>query len=82
MTWPPKNGGGFQALTALLDLDDVGNDILVVAFRGTFGKSEWMEYKSEAFVGDNFRPLDGGSDRVVWAVWMDTLKRVSPQRRN
>lgn len=77
MTWPSSDGGGFQALTALMDLDGFDDDVLVVSFRGTFGKSEWMEYRSKVFVADDFSSLYGGTDRVVWAVWMDTLKRVS-----
>lgn len=75
MTWPSSYGGtGLMALTALVDPDGDGNDVLVVAFRGTSEVAEWMEYR--AYFGENFRPLYGEKDPVVWSVWMDTMDNV------
>lgn len=76
MTWPSTYGGtGNMALAALVDPDGDGNDVLVVAFRGTLETSEWLDYRS--YFGDNnFRPLYGNTDRVVWSVWMTTLDQV------
>lgn len=75
MTWPARyHKIGFAALTALIDLG-ADEDVLVVAFRGTLGISEWMEYRS--LLKCNFSPLFNKTDKVVLPIWMNVLDRVS-----
>lgn len=75
MTWPARYyKTGFAALTALVDLGG-DEDVLVVAFRGTVGISEWMEYRS--LIKHKFRTLFNETDKVVLPIWMDVLDRVS-----
>lgn len=52
-----------------------GKDVMVVAFRGTTGSSEWAEYIKK--FGGKPAPIDGGADRGVYSVWTDNLDKVS-----
>ena len=76
MVWPAKYGkAGFAALTALVVPDGEKEDVLVVAFRGTVGLSEWREYLS--IREGTFRPLYDDTDPVVLPVWMEVVDGVS-----
>lgn len=41
-TWDAPRGQGFKAIAARLMVD--AEEVLVVAFRSTFGNDEWIEY--------------------------------------
>lgn len=55
---------------------------LVVAFRSTQGKDEWMEYPKEYFDGTKFMPHEGKAAEgcEVFSVWANTLNQVRPSR--
>lgn len=55
---------------------------LVVAFRSTQGKDEWMEYPKEYSDGTRFTPHEGKAAEgcEVFSVWTNTLNQVRRSR--
>lgn len=75
--WSAPTGQGFKAIAARFMVD--AGDILVVAFRSTFGGDEWLEYPQK-YWKRKFMPHDGekpGTDKKLFAIWSDTLNEVS-----
>lgn len=76
--WRAPSGQGFKAAAARFTVD--GEDVLVVAFRSTFGNDEWLEYPQK-YWKRKFLPHDGkerDTDLKVFTVWSETLDEVSP----
>lgn len=74
--WKAPRGEGFKAAAARLILDS--EDVLIVAFRATFGNDEWLEYPQK-YWKNRFIPHDGcppGTDLKVFSVWSLTLDEV------
>lgn len=74
--WQAPSGQGFKAAAARLMVD--AENVLVVAFRSTFGNDEWLEYPQK-YWKRTFLPRDGevaGTDLKVFSVWAETLNEV------
>lgn len=74
--WSAPTGQGFKAVAARFTVD--AEDVLVVAFRSTFGGDEWLEYPQK-YWKRKFMPHDGekpGTDKKLFAIWSDTLNEV------
>lgn len=54
--WKAPRGEGFKAAAARLIYD--GDEVLIVAFRATFGNDEWLEYPQK-YWKQRFMPHDG-----------------------
>lgn len=54
--WKAPRGEGFKAAAARLVFD--GDEVLIVAFRATFGNDEWLEYPQK-YWKQRFMPHDG-----------------------
>lgn len=74
--WRAPRGEGFKAAAASFIVD--GEDVLIVAFRATFGNDEWLEYPQK-YWKNRFIAHDGcppGTDLKVFSVWSFTLDEV------
>lgn len=75
--WRAPSGEGFKAAAARLIVQ--GEDVLIVAFRATFGNDEWLEYPQKywkrRFIAHDGEP--DGTDLKVFGVWSLTLDEVS-----
>lgn len=74
--WRAPRGEGFKAAAARFIVDS--EDVLVVAFRATFGNDEWLEYPQK-YWKNRFIPHDGcppGTNLKVFSVWSLTLDEV------
>lgn len=74
--WRAPSGEGFKAAAARLIVQ--GEDVLIVAFRATFGNDEWLEYPQKywkkRFIAHDGEPA--GTDLKVFGVWSLTLDEV------
>lgn len=74
--WCAPSGEGFKAVSARLMVES--ENVLVVAFRSTFGNDEWMEYPNKywkrRFMVHDGDPAD--SKRRLFALWSLTLDEV------
>lgn len=74
--WKAPRGEGFKAVAARFIVD--AEDVLVVAFRATFGNDEWLEYPQKywkrRFIAHSGCPED--SELRVFGVWSLTLDEV------
>lgn len=74
--WKAPRGEGFKAVAARFIVD--AEDVLIVAFRATFGNDEWLEYP-QRYWKTRFIAHDGcpeGSELRVFGVWSLTLDEV------
>ena len=74
--WRAPKGEGFKCCAARFIVE--GEEVLVVAFRSTFGGDEWLEY-SDKYFKRRLLPHDGeepGTDRKVLTIWNETLDEV------
>ncbi|CAM9140898.1 unnamed protein product [Hapterophycus canaliculatus] len=74
--WKAPRGEGFKAAAARFVFD--GDEVLVVAFRATFGNDEWLEYPQK-FWKQRFMPHDGeapDTNLKVFSVWSVTLDEI------
>lgn len=74
--WRAPNGEGFKAITVSFVVSS--ENVLVVAFRSTFGNDEWMEYPRK-YWKRRFLVHDGepaSSKKRLFALWSLTLDEV------
>jgi len=74
--WKAPRGEGFKAVAARFIVD--AEDVLIVAFRATFGNDEWLEYPQK-YWKKRFIAHDGCPERSelrVFGVWSLTLDEV------
>lgn len=74
--WRAPRGEGFKVAAASFTAD--GEDILVIAFRSTFGNDEWIEY-TQKYWKRKFLPQDGAepdTDLKVFTIWSEALDEV------
>ncbi len=74
--WKAPRGEGFKAVAARFIVD--GEDVLIVAFRGTRGKEEWLEYPTK-WLTERFIAHPGfpeGSELQVFGVFSLALDEV------
>lgn len=80
--WRAPDGNGFKA--AAIQFTKDAEDILVIAFRNTFGNDEWRQY-DQTWGDHKFSPHDGqspGTDYKVYTVWNSTVDEVSDHVKN